>query len=156
MSVRKANEQDIAFIGKLLYQVASVHSEGRPDLFKRGAKKYTDDDLREILSDPSRPVFIGERDGKAAGYAFCVIEDYAGDNVRTPIKTLYIDDICVDESCRGQGIGRMIFEGVKEYAREIGCYDITLNVWECNPSAAAFYRSLGMTAYKTGLEFVLT
>ena len=69
--------------------------------------------------------------------------------------TLYIDDICVDEAARGQGVGRMLFERIREYARELGAYNLTLNVLSCNPDARAFYEKLGLVPYKTGMEMIL-
>ena len=51
MLIRRAQEKDIPAIHDLLLQVLRVHHEGRPDLFKPEARKYTDDQLREILKD---------------------------------------------------------------------------------------------------------
>lgn len=156
MRVRFAEEKDIPQINSLLYQVASVHHEGRPDLFKGGARKYTDEQIKQILSDKKTPVFAAaDENDVMKGYAFCVFQEHKGDNVLTDIKTLYIDDLCVDENCRGRHIGSLLFAAVKEFAAEQGCYNVTLNVWECNPSARAFYDSLGMNPYKTGMEVVL-
>lgn len=155
MTVRFADEKDIPQINSLLYQVATVHHNGRPDLFKGGAKKYTDEQIRKILADEKTPVFAADENGVMKGYAFCVIKENKGDNVLTDIKTLYIDDLCVDENCRGQHIGSVLFEAVKKFAEEQGCYNVTLNVWECNPSARKFYDSLGMKPYKTCMETIL-
>lgn len=157
MTIRFAQQGDIAGIDKLLYQVAAVHHEGRPDLFKANAKKYTDDELSEIIGNPNTPILaaVDDESGELLGYAFCIIQEHKGDGVLTDIKTLYIDDLCVDEKLRGQHIGTAICEAVKRYAKEIGCYNINLNVWECNPSAMKFYLAAGMTPYKTGMEIIL-
>ena len=69
--------------------------------------------------------------------------------------TLYIDDICVDENARGLGAGRALYERILDYAREKGCYNVTLNVWSCNPGAMAFYEKLGLVPYKIGMEQIL-
>ena len=69
--------------------------------------------------------------------------------------TLYIDDICVDETARGQGVGRALYDHILDYAREKGCYNVTLNVWNCNPGAMAFYEKLGLAPYKVGMEKIL-
>ncbi|MBP3271673.1 MAG: GNAT family N-acetyltransferase [Ruminococcus sp.] len=156
MTIRRAKTSDISGIDSLLYQVAGVHHNGRPDLFNADSKKYTDDELSEIISDESKPVFCAVDDSdNVLGYAFCVIEEYSGDGVMTARKTLYIDDLCVDEKLRGRHIGSDLCEAVKQFARDIGCYNITLNVWECNPDAMKFYRAAGMLPYKTGMEFIL-
>lgn len=156
MTVRPAQEKDIPQINSLLYQVAGVHHQGRPDLFKGNAKKYTDGELMEILSDKSKPIFAAvDENDTMKGYAFCIFQEHKGDNVMTDIKTLYIDDLCVDEECRGQHIGSLLYNAVKEFAKEQGCYNVTLNVWECNPSAMKFYEAVGLKPYKTGMEVIL-
>lgn len=156
MTVRFACEKDIPQMNSLLYQVERVHQQGRPDLFKEGAKKYTDNELKAMLKDKTKPIFAAvDENDVMKGYAFCVFQEHKGDNVLTNIKTLYIDDLCVDENCRGQHIGSVLYEAVKKFAKEQGCYNVTLNVWECNPSARKFYEKAGLKTYKTGMEVIL-
>ena len=154
--IRRATEKDLDRVNALLKQVLTVHAEGRPDIFIPGTKKYTDAELCELFRDDSRPIFVftDERD-EALGYAFCVIEEIRGENNLRDRKMLYIDDLCVDEVHRGQHIASRLYEYVRQYAREIGCYHITLNVWELNPGAKAFYEAMGMKPLKTVMEDVL-
>ncbi len=156
LTIRRAEERDIPRITELLYQVHDVHAQKRPDLFKVGAKKYTEPELREILTDDERPVFVAANaeDGVVMGYAFCVFQRHTGQN--TPnFTTLYIDDLCVHESARGQHIGKSLYEYVLAFAREKGCHNVTLNVWSCNEGAMGFYKSLGMSVQKLGMEQLL-
>lgn len=156
MKVRHAEIKDIPGILDLLIQVDMVHHEGRPDLFKGPATKYNADELKEIIADDKTPVFVCvDDDGFVAGHAFCIEKQVLGDSVLTDIKTLYIDDICVDEGHRRMNIGKMLFEHVKEYAKTNGFYNITLNVWECNPGAGKFYEALGFKPQKTCMETIL-
>lgn len=150
MTVRPAEKKDIPRIGDLLGQVCGVHAAIRPDLFIPGGRKYTDEELAEILQDPARPVLAAEEEGTLIGYAFCEIQEQGG--AMRPGRTLYLDDLCVDETCRGQGVGSALFEAVTALARERGCGRITLHVWAGNDAAEAFYRSRGMTPMKTALE----
>lgn len=156
MEIRRAKEQDMEGINDLLMQVCLVHHKGRPDLFKYGAKKYTDDQLRMIIHDDQRPIFVAvnERD-EVLGYAFCIFQQHTDDNILTDIKTLYIDDLCVDEAIRGQHIGKKLYEAVLSFAKKNGCYNVTLNVWSCNESAMKFYESLGLKPQKVGMETFL-
>lgn len=154
--IRRAEEKDMDGINRLLCQVLTVHHNGRPDLFKGGVKKYTDEELKGILADEGRPVFVAvDRDGQVLGYAFCIFRQYPDDNILTDIKTLYIDDLCVDEAHRGRNIGRQLYEYVLDFAKEQGCYNMTLNVWECNPGAKRFYEKCGLTPQKVGMEKIL-
>ena len=143
--VRRAEKKDIPRILELLVQVDMVHHKGRPDIFKGPATKYD-----------ATPVFVFEDEsGKVQGHAFCIHKQFVGDSVLTDIKTLYIDDICVEETMRGKRIGKSLYEHVIAYAREKGYYNVTLNVWWCNPAARKFYESLGMVPQKIGMEKVL-
>ncbi len=156
MKIQRAGENDIEGLDRLLRQVLEVHHNGRPDLFRSGAKKYTDRQLKEILADDTRPVFAAvDEAGQVLGYAFCVFQEHRGDNILTDIRTLYIDDLCVDEALRGQHIGRALYEYVLNYAKENGCYNVTLNVWACNESAMRFYESCGLKPQKVGMEAIL-
>lgn len=156
MNIRRAQEKDIERINKLLFQVNLVHHNGRPDLFKYGTRKYTDEQLREIIQDDKRPILVAaDENDNVLGYAFCVFEQHVNDNILTDIRTLYIDDLCVDETLRGQHIGKTLYEAVLDFAREHQCYNVTLNVWSCNESAMKFYDSCGLKPYKVGMEKIL-
>ena len=153
--VRRATESDIPSIMELLKQVNRVHYDGRPDLFKL-ATKYTAEELKSILPNDQTPVFVcADEDGRVLGHGFCVLQRPENTNLLTDILTLYIDDICVDEAARGHHVGETIYEHILAYARQLGCYNVTLNVWYCNPSAMRFYEKLGLTPYKVGMEKIL-
>lgn len=155
MKIVRAEERHMDGINKLLNQVLMVHHNGRPDLFKANVKKYTDEELKEILKDSSRPIFAAEEDGQVLGYAFCVFQQHINNNILTDIKTLYIDDLCVDEEIRGQHIGRQLYDFVVDFAKQEGCYNVTLNVWSCNEGAMRFYEKCGLVPQKVGMEVIL-
>lgn len=156
MNIRRAQDKDIARIDQLLFQVCLVHHNGRPDLFKYGARKYTDEQLKEIIRDEGRPILVAvDEQDCVMGYAFCIFQQHLDDNILTDIKTLYIDDLCVDETLRGQHIGKKLYEAVLDFARENQCYNVTLNVWSCNESAMNFYEACGLNPYKVGMEKIL-
>ena len=152
--VRKAEKRDIADIISLLYQVNAVHHQIRPDLFKGDTTKYSEQELEAILQDDTNPIFVYD-DGKVEGHAFCQIIETKNHLLLQDIKTLYIDDICVDKQARGKHVGKALYEHVIDYAREIGCNNVTLNVWEGNDPALSFYKSMGMQVQKTGMETIL-
>ena len=154
MDIRFAQKQDIDGIIALLKQVGQVHHEGRPDIFRSGAQKY---DAAQVLSmlGTSNPIFVAVEDGTVLGYGFCQQKAYENDPVIADHRELYIDDICVDESARGKGVGKAIYGEICRYAKEAGCYNVTLNVWSCNPGAMKFYEKLGLVPQKIGMEQVL-
>ena len=151
-SIRPAVKADIPRILALLVQVDMVHHRIRPDLFNGPATKYSEAELEAILADESTPVFVfPDEDGRVLGYAFCILKEQHGP-LLTDLKTLYIDDLCVDEAARGRHVGTALYEYVCEYARTLGCYNVTLNVWEGNDAARQFYEKMGMTPRKTTME----
>ena len=156
MQVRRAEEKDIERVLELLVQVDMVHHEGRPDLFKGPATKYNAKELAVIFENEKTPVFVCVNDrGEIMGHAFCMHKQVVGDSVLTDVKTLYIDDICVDEAYRGKGVGKALYEHVLAYARQHGFYNVTLNVWSCNPGAMKFYERMGLKPQKIGMEYIL-
>lgn len=154
-TIRRATEADMPAINKLLYEVHKVHSDVRPDLFRAGAKKYTDDELKSIIADDRKPIFVAEKAGEILGYAFCVHRQHIGNRSLTDIKTLYIDDLCVEENARHAHIGSLLYKYVLDYAAQNGYYNVTLNVWADNIDAVKFYEKLGLKVQKIGLEKIL-
>ncbi len=156
MNIRKAEKKDIPRILELLVQVNVVHHKIRPDLFNGPATKYTKDELLAILADEKTPIFVAvDEHDTVSGYAFCIFKQYLHDNILTDIKTLYIDDLCVDETIRGKHIGSALYDHVLAYAKETGCYNVTLNVWCGNDSAMHFYEKCGLVPQKIGMEKIL-
>ncbi len=150
-TIRKAVAADLEAVGNLLRQVLAVHNAGRPDLFRSTGKKYSDERILEIFSNPETPVFVYDEGGRALGYVFCELITSTADNLQ-PVTTLYIDDLCVDEAARGKHIGTSLYEYAKEFGRKAGCHNLTLHGWECNPGARSFYESLGLRPQYTSRE----
>ncbi len=156
MIIRKAEENDISRLNELLKQVLEIHAKIRPDIFVPNTTKYTADELKLILTDDNRPIFVAvDSNDYVCGYAFCIIKNQSFTNNMIQFKTLFIDDLCVDEKYRGNGIGKKLFEFLKSEAEKLGCYDITLNVWNGNVSAEKFYENLGMRPKETQLEYII-
>ena len=152
--IRRANVNDINQIINLLHQVNMVHHLIRPDLFKPHTTKYNEQELSKMLDNDNKPIFVFD-DGGVLGYAFCQISEVQNDILLQDTKTMYIDDICVDENARGKHVGKALFEFVRDYAQTIGCHNITLNVWTGNDAAQSFYKNMGMQVQKTTMELVL-
>ena len=155
MDIRRARKSDIPQIEELLLQVLNVHAQGRPDLFVPHTRKYTSAELEEIIGDERRPVFVAVEGELVVGYAFCVYQQHVNSNNMTDVRTLYIDDLCVREGYRGKHIGSTLYNYVIDFARGQGFYNVTLNVWSCNPSAQSFYEKMGLVPYKVGMEKIL-
>ena len=152
MEIRFAEEKDIGGLLSLLRQVGQVHHEIRPDLFRSGAIKYTHEELKRILADERSPIFVGTEEDRVLGYCFCQIREYQSSTVLTDRKELYIDDLCVDEACRGKHVGRQLYDHTCAWAKSIGCSYVTLNVWCGNDNAMTFYEKRGLTPRSVTME----
>ncbi len=153
--IRYGKEKDIPKILDLLSQVDLVHHKGRPDIFKIG-RKYNHEELKQLLTDETRPILVSvDEEDNVMGYCFCILEQHEKNPVLTDVKTLYIDDLCVDEALRGKHIGKELYDAAVALAKESGCYNVTLNVWSCNPKAQKFYEAMGMSPQKVHMEKIL-
>lgn len=155
MQIRRAAEKDIPDIDHLLNEVNMVHHVIRPDLFNVN-RKYSDDQLVQMIHDDKKPIFaaVDEKD-HLIGYCMTKFQQILGDSIRTEVKTLYIDDLCVDETVRGQHIGQRLYEYTKQFAKDEGCYNVTLRVWQGNDNAQKFYEKMGLKPQYTCLEQIL-
>ncbi len=153
MTVRRAEQRDIPAILKLLEQVNRIHSSARPDLFSPQSK-YGRQEVEELLSNPERPVFVAD-EGGVLGYLMGQFIDNGKSRNLAPIKTFYIDDLCIDEGARGRGAGTLLYNHALAFAKQNGCYNVTLHVWACNPAAEAFYKKCGMEPQNTTMEKIL-
>jgi ribosomal protein S18 acetylase RimI-like enzyme len=155
MEIRRAETRDIPGMIELLYQVGEVHHVIRPDIFRAGALKYTSEMLAELLRDENKPVFVAVRGSFVAGYCFCVHKQFRDHETFTDRTEFYIDDLCVDEACRGQGIATALFDHAVHYARQLQVNAITLNVWCGNDSAMKFYEKVGLKPRNVLMEMKL-
>ena len=155
MDILFAKPQDVPGILALLRQVGNVHHEGRPDIFRSGAQKYGASQVLAMLDKSASPIFVASEGEQVLGYGFCQMKIYENDPVIADHTELYIDDLCVDENCRGKGIGKAIYREICRYAKMRRCHSVTLNVWCCNESAMKFYESLGLKPQKIGMEMPL-
>ena len=156
MNIRRAEKKDIPQIIELLGQVLQIHADIRPDIFIPETTKYTNDELEQMIKDEMKPIYVAVNENDmCVGYAFCQLKEQPFSNNMVQFKSLFIADLCVDKSTRGQHIGEQLFEYVKSEAKRMGCYEVTLNVWAGNTSAEKFYEKMGLKTKERQLEYIL-
>ena len=155
MTIQLADRSHIPALIRLLQQVGQVHHDIRPDIFPAGTQKYDENQLLEVLADKDRPIFVALKDNAVTGYCFCKIKRHECNACSVPRTEVYIDDLCVDESCRGKHIGSAIYQEILRYAKQRRCYNVTLNVWSLNEAAMKFYEKCGLVPQKVGMEKIL-
>jgi ribosomal protein S18 acetylase RimI-like enzyme len=156
VNIRRAVPGDNVRIRTLQEEIARLHFEGRSDLFREEARYYGDEAFFEKLNNPDFYVYIAvSEDEEVIGYAFANIIRYRGHPTYRDFDSFYIDDICVLEKCRQQGIGRQLFDRCREQAQMLQCHNIDLGVYSFNKNAIAFYEAMGMRARMTRMEIRL-
>ena len=156
MNIRRAQIKDIPAIMKLLSQVLEIHASIRPDIFKPGTTKYTNDELAKLIKDDQKPIYVAVNDeDEVLGYVFTQLQEQPFSTNMIQFKSIFIDDLCVDSAARSQGVGRALLDFVKEEGKRLGCYEITLNVWAGNDSAIRFYEKNGLKPKETTMEYIL-
>lgn len=156
IKIRKACGSDADALIDLLAQVGRTHSEGRPDLFCSPLSKHTKETVKKLINDNAGGVIVTEADGKVCGELIYKIFDRACDGFWTARKWLYIDDLCVDENARGNGIASALIAEAENIARGNGCVSVELNCMAFNTAAAKVYEKAGFTPQKTEYEKILT
>ncbi len=156
MTIRRAEAKDTEKILDLLSQVLEIHATIRPDIFVSGTTKYGTAEIAELMADDNSPIYVAADDNDAVlGYVICRLREQPAEGRMVQFKSLFIDDLCVDETARGAGVGTRLFEHVKNEARRLGCYEVTLVVWDGNDSASRFYEKMGMKTKERMLEYIL-
>ena len=156
MTIRSGQPNDIPALLGLLEHILSVHHQVRPDIFKESGGKYSEEELEQLMAQDKTPIFVYENaDGQILGHLFVTIKEVSDNPVLHPIKSLFIEDLCVDQATRGQKIGDQLYQFAVNYAREIGCYNLTLNVWNDNEGALRFYQRQGMKPQETVMETII-
>lgn len=154
ITVRNAEVADIPRLNALLKQILVLHAEQRPDIFRFDREKYTPDEIAELLKDPTRPCIVADEDGICVGYALCQLKNF-GEGSLVPRKTLYLDDLCIDEGARGRGIGKLLSDAVIDLAKKLDLDAVELNVWESNKGALRFYENYGFATQRRHMELPL-
>ncbi len=153
--IRRAMVDDAEGILALLEQVEAIHQKGRPDLFRENGTKYTITELFEIMADADRPIFVAASGNKVVGYIFGIITETKDSTMLVDMKTIHLDDVCIDEGCRGAGIGGQLMEYVTAWAKSVGCNRMDLDVWEFNDGARRFYEKCGFVTQKRKMDMWL-
>lgn len=155
MEISRAKDSDKEKVLELLNQVLEIHHQIRPDIFMPGKTKYSEEMLLDMFKDDNNPIYVARENDEVLGYAFCELRSVPFSTTMVPHKSLFIDDLCVDKNIRSKGVGKALFDYVKQEAKKMGCYEVTLNVWEGNDSAISFYKKMGMQVKEYQMEYIL-
>jgi ribosomal protein S18 acetylase RimI-like enzyme len=144
ITIRTATAEDYDELCGLVDQVDRLHREHVPEVFRK-----PDGPVRErayldgLLADESAAIFLAVVDGRAAGALVALLRDAAPIPILVPRRVAVVDNLVVDESLRGMGVGRALMVQAEAWAVQHGASALELSVHEFNRHAIDFYESLG-------------
>lgn len=155
MVIRFAKEDELERINVLRKQVNDLHVEGKPDVFKPGFNEELQNYVYYIFKDPEQKIVIADKDGEICGFAI-LHHIYKPENPFMKVRDfLDIDEFCVDEKHRREGIATALVEFIKNFAKEQGYHRLELNMWEFNQDALAFYEAAGFDTFRRYMEMFI-
>ena len=141
---RPATPGDYESINRLKVQVHDYHFQHRPDYFNRSDQPLARSYFAGLLNSERYHVFVIETSEKIVAYAITYIITYDSNPLVKEHERLYIEDICVNESNRNQGVGTRLFNELEAFCRTEQLSHIALDVWNFNERAIRFYNEMGM------------
>lgn len=149
MKIRNMAEKDYKEVDRIMQQVHHLHMENRPDLYVEQTPFFSKEEYMELIKDENRIAVVAEEDGHISGVCFVSMR------MKTCMvrrRTAYMDDLCVEKTYQGRGIGKLLFQYVEIHAKEKGAERLDLMVWSFNERAKIFYESLGMRPQRYIME----
>jgi diamine N-acetyltransferase len=144
INFRKAILSDYDDIQTLKKQVHKFNYKNRPDFYRNTDSPFDKNEFENILRSQDSEIYFIEFDGKMCGYAFVKIIKFIDNPLINDHDRFFIDDICVEQSLRKRGIGKIIMRELEAECKSKGIKYMDLTVWNFNDKAHDFYRKLGM------------
>lgn len=135
-----ARPEDREAVNRLAREVHAMHVAWRPDIYEMMQELYPEERFREAIRD--RQLYVAKINGIAAGYVLLRMRSVEMPGL-VKRKIMLVDEICVDEPFRDQGIGTQMMTEVRALAHAFGCTDMQLGVYPQNDGAVAFYQKCG-------------
>ena len=152
--VRFAREEDLEAVNKLRKVVNDLHVKGKPDVFKPGFCDELRDYLFTIWKDPDQEIVVAEAEGKVCGFAILHHINRPENPFMFERDFLDIDEFCVDENFRRQGVASAMIRFILDFIKEKGFKRLELNMWEFNRGALAFYEAAGFKTFRRYMEIM--
>lgn len=137
-----ARKEDFDAVNAMAAQVHAMHVEWRPDIYEMVEQLYSTERFDEAVRN--RQLYVAKIEGIPVGFALVKIRSYDWPGV-VKRKVMVIDELCVHESCREQGIGKEMMADIHALATAFGCTDLQLGVYPQNDDAVGFYQRCGFT-----------
>ena len=153
--VRRARENELERVNELRMQVNALHVAGKPEVFKPGFPEELRNYIYAIHKDPEQFITVAVKDGTICGFAVLHHINRPENPFMKERDFLDIDEFCVDEAFRRQGIASEMIAFIREFAKGKGFHRIELNMWEFNQDALAFYEAAGFQTFRRYMEMFI-
>jgi ribosomal protein S18 acetylase RimI-like enzyme len=155
--IRDAHLGDARSLIELRKQLDDIHAEARPDLFASGYFYDENEIVTLFAAQKSKIIVVGDgNSSRVLAYMVLNTEKAPQSPIfNYPRTFVYINDLCVSEAYRDQGIGKALMEYAIGYAKEIGAHTLELNVAEFNMKAIGLYESMGLRTRNRRMELLL-
>ena len=141
MEFRFASEADFEAVNHLARQVHELHVQWHPDLFRSVQYPITREEFSTLLQE--QRLLLAQRDGAVIAYAVFAVQRFDMPKLM-PQKSLKLEEICVDEAYRRQGVAKALLYELMRLGKSAGCSDLRLTCDPHNTAGIAFYESLGL------------
>ncbi|RBP04457.1 GNAT family N-acetyltransferase [Rossellomorea aquimaris] len=152
--IREATKSDYEVVQGIQRQVHEMHTKERPDHYKMADTTLDKEYFNHLIEGENTKVFLLE-EGPPIAYTILTIKHTEERPILIPKKVVYMDDFGVDYKYRGKGLGRVFFEKIVEYAKNIEADSLELGVWEFNENAIKFYESMNLKTKMRRMEIEL-
>jgi ribosomal protein S18 acetylase RimI-like enzyme len=129
------------FTDRVFEAVLSLLTQLDPDT-DPVSKQY----FRDLISSDNTHLFLAELDNKAIAGMLTI-----GTYLTATGMKVWIEDVVVDESYRGKGIGKDLIQFAISYARTLKAKDIRLTSRPSRTAANQLYIKMGFQLYETNV-----
>lgn len=137
-----ARPEDREVINALAREVHALHVGWRPDIYEMPEELYPEE--RFLSAIQNRELYVARLADVTVGYILLRIRTAEAPGL-VKRRVMLVDEICVEETCRNQGIGKEMMADARALARAFGCSDMQLGVYPQNDEAVSFYQKCGFT-----------
>ena len=147
--IELATAKDRAEVNRLARQIHQLHVDWRPDIYQMPEELFSEEQFQELIG--TRQMYVGKLNGIVVGYAILKIREYNWPAV-VYRRVMVLDQLCVEETLRGHGLGTAMMEDIRALAKAFGCTDMQLGVYPQNDAAVSFYQKCGFMIQNINMQ----
>jgi ribosomal protein S18 acetylase RimI-like enzyme len=153
ITIRKVNIADYEKILPLMDSINKLHRQEHPEIFQEPIENNNDNDyLREQILDENVGFFVAESAGDILGYIHASVRETPPISILVPRRYATIESLVVRQDVHRCGIGRLLMNAIRKWAKSIEVTNIDLNVYDFNQAALLFYENLGYKTYSRRMK----